>query len=139
MTSSLTPEEISRLEEFLKPPRIAIVATVGRSGMPQLTPNWYRFANVRLTISTTKERAKYRNLSCDKRLAVCIYSEPLAREYATLRGHAEIIDGESIWPETQAIVERYVAPERVNARMRELRTQNRVIISLVPERVIFRT
>ena len=135
----LTPEEVTRLEEFLRPPSIAVVATVGRSGMPQLTPNWYRFAEGRLAISTTKERIKYRNLMRDNRLAVCVCSEPLAAEYATLHGRAKIRDDESIWPETQAIVERYVSPEGVDARMRVLRTQNRIIISLAPERVLFRT
>ena len=139
MTVKPSPEELTRLEEFLAPPRIAVVATVGKTGMPQLTPNWYRFANGRLTISTTKERFKYLNLSRDDRLAVCIYSEPLAAEYATLRGQAQISDNISIWPETEAIVERYVAPDRVDARMRVLRGQQRVIISLKPERVVFRT
>ena len=132
MTPSLTAEEASRLEEFLRPPRIAVVATVGRSGMPQLTPNWYRYANGRLAVSTNKERIKYINLMRDPRLAVCIYSEPRAGGYVTLRGQAEVSDDESIWPETQAIVERYVAPENVDSRMRLLRAQNRVIISLVP-------
>ena len=117
------------------PPRIAVVATVGRTGMPQLTPNWYRFADGRLTVSTTKERIKYQNLSRDPRLAVCVYSEPRAKGYAVLRGLAEINDDESIWPETEAIVARYTEADKVDARMRTLRTQNRVIISLVPERV----
>ena len=135
----MTPDEVTRLEELLRPPGIAVVATVGRNGMPQLTPNWYRFANGRLTISTTKERIKYRNLSRDARIAVCIYSQPLAGDYATLLGEAEISDDESIWPETQAIFERYVSTEQADARIRELRTQNRIIVSLVPERVIFRT
>ena len=71
------------------------MGTVGRSGMPQLTPNWYRFANGKLTISTTKERFKYRNLARDARIAVCIYSEPLASDYATLWGQTEISDDES--------------------------------------------
>ena len=127
------------MQEFLRPPRIAVVGTVGRSGMPQLTPNWYRFANGKLTISTTKERFKYRNLARDARIAVCIYSEPLASDYATLWGQTEISDDESIWPETQAIFQRYVSPERLDVLMRELRTQNRVIITLAPERVVFRT
>ena len=70
---------------------------------------------------------------------MCVCSEPLAAEYATIHGRAEIRDDESIWPETQAIVERYVSPEGVDARMRVLRTQNRIIISLAPERVLFRT
>ena len=139
MTSTLSLAELSRLEEFLAPPRIAVVATLGRAGMPQLTPNWYRFADGRLAISTTRERVKYRNLLEDDRLSVCIYSEPLAEEYATLRGHARVRDDDTIWPETQAIVERYVDRQRVAARMEQLRTQNRVIISLAPERVVFRT
>jgi nitroimidazol reductase NimA-like FMN-containing flavoprotein (pyridoxamine 5'-phosphate oxidase superfamily) len=68
-----TAEELARLERFLEPSMIAVVATVGRTGMPQLTPNWYRFANGRLTMSTTKERVKYLNLSRDPKMAVCIY------------------------------------------------------------------
>ena len=139
MATGLTAEEMVRLEEFLKPSRIAVVATVGKTGMPQLTPNWYVFQDGRLALSITKERVKYRNLSRDSRLAICIYSEPWAAEYATIVGVAEVIDGESIWPVTRAIVERYVAPDAVEPRMRQLHAQNRVIISLVPERVVFRT
>lgn len=138
MSEGLTAQEMAQLEEFLKPPWIAVVATVGGSGLPQLTPNWYRFEDGELAVSTTRERVKYRNLVRDSRLAVCVCSEPQAENYATLTGRAEIIEGDAIWPETRAIVERYVAPEKVDARMRQLRTQDRVIISLVPERVVFR-
>jgi PPOX class probable F420-dependent enzyme len=107
--------------------------------MPQLTPVWYRFADGRFTMSITKQRLKYRNLIRDDRMAVCVVSEPLAAQYATITGPAEITQDASIWPETQAIVERYVAPKKVEARMRNLRRQDRVIVSLVPERVLFRT
>ena len=139
MTSSISAEAEGRLRDFLNPTRMAVVATVSRSGMPQLTPNWYVYADGRLSISTTKERVKHRNVSRDQRLAVCIYSEPRAAEYVTLLGLAQILDGEEIWPITRAIVERYVAPDRVEERMSELRKQNRVIISLAPNRVVFRT
>jgi hypothetical protein len=131
--------DLSRLEKFLEPSMIAVVATVGRTGMPQLTPNWYRFASGTLTMSTTKERIKYRNLSRDPQMAVCIYSGTDAGRYAAITGKAEISDDESIWSETRAIIERYVTPEGVEDRMRLLRTQDRVIISLTPERVVFRT
>jgi PPOX class probable F420-dependent enzyme len=134
----LSAEQSSRLQDFLTPSRIAVVATVGSTGMPQLTPNWYVWADGRLAMSTTKERFKYRNLSRDSRLSVCIYSEPGAQDYVVLTGRAEVSDDESIWPVTRAIVERYVARDQVAARMTELRTQNRVIISLTPERVVFR-
>ena len=137
MTSGLGKDEKARLEGFLGPSRIAVVATIDLGGVPHLTPNWYRFADGRLTMSTRKETVKSRNLSRDGRITVCICSEPLAESYATIWGRAEISDGESIWPETRAIVERYVAPERVDERMSVLRSQNRVIVSVVPERVVF--
>ena len=121
-----------KAEEFLKPSRIAVVATVGRTGMPHLTPNWYVYADGKVAISTTKERVKYRSLS------VCIYSEPQALEYVTVVGQAEIIDGDSIWPVTKAIVERYVEAASVEDRILRLRQENRIIISLTPEPVHFR-
>ncbi len=131
-------DDLAQLAAFLAPTKIAIVATIGRDGMPQLTPNWYVYQDGRIAISTTKQRVKYRNLIHDSRLAVCVLTDPLAQEYATIRGAAEIIDDDSIWPITEAIVRRYVRPERVQARMDHLRTEDRIIISLKPERVHFR-
>ena len=133
----MTVEERRRLEDFLAPSRIAIVATVGKTGMPQLTPNWYDFSDGRMKISTTKDRIKYLNLVKDDRLAVCVYSDALAHDYVTIRGHAEIIEGDAIWPDTLAIVKRYVEPDKVEARMTALRQQPRIIVSLDPERIHF--
>ncbi len=139
MTTGPNAAEIARLQEFLKPSLIAMLATIGASGMPQLTPNWYVFVGGRLAMSTRKETFKYRNLSRDQRLAVCIYSEPDAQDYVVVTGRVEITDDDSIWPTTRAIVERYVDPNQVESRMDLLKTQNRVIISLIPERVTFRS
>ena len=134
----MTPEEARRLEAFLRPAHIVVVATLGPSGMPHLTPNWYVYTNGTLMISTTKERIKYRNLRRDNRMAVCIYSEPQAQDYVTLWGRVTIRDDASIWPDTQAIVQRYVPAAGVEARMQQLRTQNRAILDLQPERMLFR-
>jgi PPOX class probable F420-dependent enzyme len=134
----LHPTEARRLEAFLEPSRIVVVATIGQHGMPQLTPNWYVYTNSTLMISTTKERVKYRNLSRDNRMTVCIYSEPQAQDYVTLWGHVRIRDDDSIWPHTRAIVERYVLPQGVEARLQQLRAQNRVILDFTPERALFR-
>ena len=138
MSATPTKENLTRLGEFLAPTKIAIVATIGRDGMPQLTPNWYVYQGGRIAISTTKQRVKYRNLVRDSRLAVCVLTEPLAQEYVTVRGPAEVIDDDSIWPITEAIVRRYVPEDRVQARMAQLRAEDRIIISLRPERVHFR-
>ena len=137
MTKTLSTDETARLERFLRPPRIAVVATIGPSGMSQLSPNWYWYTDGRLIISTTKDRVKYRNLSRDNRIVVCIYSEPEAAEYVTVRGFAEITDDDSIWPDTRVIEERYVAAELVDANLREMRNESRVLISVAPESVVF--
>ena len=134
----IDPEEQSRLAELLAPSRIAVVATIGRGGMPQLTPNWYVYSDGRLLVSTTRQRVKYRNLARDGRIAVCVCSEPMAEEYVTVRGRAEIRDDDSIWEDTRAIVERYVEPDRVEARMDMLRREDRVIVSVEPDGVVFR-
>ena len=123
---------------FCDRPRIAIVATLSRNGMPQLSPNWYGYKDGKLIISTTKDRVKFRNLSRDNRIAVCIYSEPAATDYVTVRGTAEIIDDESIWPDTRMIEERYVPSEQVDSNLRGMRSEGRILISLVPESVVFR-
>ncbi len=137
MSPRVGPGDLEKLEEFLKPSWIAVVATINRSGTPQLTPNWYSFSGGRLHVSTTKQRVKHRNLVRDGRLAVCV-SEPRGQDYATISGRAEVRDDESIWVETRDIVERYVEPGQVEARMADLRKQDRVIISLKPERVVLR-
>ena len=133
----MTTEEGKRLEDFLAPSRIAVVATVGKTGMPQLTPNWYDFSDGRMKISTTKDRFKYLNLVRDDRLSVCVYSGTLAEDYVAIRGHAEIIEGDAIWPDTLAIVKRYVTPDKVEAWMTAVRKQPRIIVSLEPERIHF--
>ena len=55
-----------------------------------------------------------------------------------MTGRADVFAGNDIWPDTRAIVERYVEPERVETVLDRMRKQNRVIISLTPEHVIFR-
>ena len=134
----ISAEERTRLAGFLAPSRIAVVATIGRDGMPQLTPNWYVYSGGRLLVSTTRQRVKYRNLVRDGRIAVCVCSEPMAEEYVTVRGRAEVRDDDSIWADTREIVERYVAPDGVEARMDALRGEDRVIISVEPDGVVFR-
>ena len=134
----MTPEDARHLEAFLQPSHIVVVATIGRNGMPHLTPNWYAYANGTLMISTTKEPVKYRNLRRNSRMTVCIYSAPRAQDYVTLWGRVNIRDDASIWPDTRAIVERYVPAQGVEARLQQLRPQNRVILDFKPERMLFR-
>ena len=82
----VTPEDKRRLVNFLEPSHIAVIATIGPSGAPQLTPNWYCVRDGKILISTTKERVKYRNLVRDNRMSICVYTEATAEDYATVWG-----------------------------------------------------
>ncbi len=137
-STPLSAEDRAKLTEFLEPARIVVVATIGRGGMPHLTPNWYFFDGETIAISTTKDRVKYRNLSREPRMSVCIYSEPRAVNYVTVTGPVSISDDESIWPVTRRIVERYADADRIEPQLREMRSQGRVILSLTPATVRFR-
>ena len=133
-----TEAQLARLREFIAPPRIAMVATIGKDGMPQLTPNWYAFNGEEIIVSITKQRVKYRNVMRDPRAAISICSEPLAEEYVTVSGPARIIDGDDIWGPTREIIGRYTEAEETDAFLDMLRNQDRVLLAVTPERVFFR-
>ncbi len=130
--------EHARLEAFLKPSLIAVAATVGTSGMPQVTPVWYDYRDGAMLISVTKERLKYKNLVRDPRLSVCVYGPPLAKVFVTMTGRAELSDDDSIWEPTRRICERYMSADEIEPWMRMLKGENRVIITLRPDRVMFK-
>ena len=101
------------IAHFLSASRIAVMATIAKDGVPQLTPNWYRYDGQVLTCITTKERQKYFNLQRDDRISVCVYADPGASEYVVMSDTATISD-QDIWDEARRIAERYVEPEHVD-------------------------
>lgn len=138
MPTNVTDDQRTRLAQFLEPSRIVMVATIGRDGMPHLTPNWFYYDGGRLAISTTKDRMKHRNLSRDPRMAVCIATEPMARDYLTISGPVSISEDDSIWPVTRIIIGRYMSAEVIEERIEHMKTEGRVILWLTPEKVVFR-
>ena len=138
MPTSMTDDQRTRLAEFLEPSRIIMVATIGRDGMPQMTPNWFYYDGHRLAMSTTRDRVKYRNLSRDPRMSVCIAVEPMASDYVSISGPVSISEDDSIWPVTRSIIGRYMSADVVDERIEHMKTEGRVILWLTPEKVAFR-
>ena len=129
--------DVDKLENFLRPPRTAVVATVRRDGTPQVTPVWYAYEDGRLTVAANENSAKVRNLQRDPRLSVCVYEGERGAEYVALYGQADVDTGDGVWPRVRAIVERYEKPEDVEDYMRELMSERFAIITLAPDRVLF--
>ena len=125
---------LSELSEFLQPSHIAVVGAINRDGTPQMTPTWYVWHKGRIAIYTTEESLKHRNLRRDSRMSLCVIEDPRAVNYATMRGTVEIEYPDSIWGVTKLIVERYVAPEKVDEWMGGLRAENGILLWLAPQR-----
>jgi PPOX class probable F420-dependent enzyme len=84
----MTPPQI---DEFLQAPRFAIIATKRTDGAPQLTPVWYLSENGRIYISISVNSAKYRNLSRDRRISICIAAEHPDARAVMIYGTAKLI------------------------------------------------
>jgi PPOX class probable F420-dependent enzyme len=126
--------EQQEITAYLAAPHIAVVATVHRNGAPHLTPNWYRYDGKVLTLITRTDRLKYLNLQRDNRISVCIYDPPAASNYVVISGTASCND-QDIWDEARRIIERYRAPEEVDEYLARWKTEPRVLVTVMPERI----
>ena len=87
----------AQVEEFLQVPRFAVVGTIRRNGAPQLTPVWYLYESGRVYVSMSVNSAKYRNLSRDPRVCICIAGQHPDARAVMIHGAAELIPEESAW------------------------------------------
>jgi PPOX class probable F420-dependent enzyme len=87
----------AQVDEFLQEPRFAVIGTIRRKGTPQLTPVWFLYENGRVYVSMSTNSAKYRNLTRDPRVCICISaSHPDARA-VIIHGAVELFPAESAW------------------------------------------
>jgi PPOX class probable F420-dependent enzyme len=87
--------DLSQIKAFLDEPRHAIAAVLRPSGEAQLSPIWFLYEADRLYFSVLQKSAKYRQLSRDPRITLCIDAgHPDARAVA-ISGVAELITEES--------------------------------------------
>jgi PPOX class probable F420-dependent enzyme len=87
----------SEVEEFLQVPRFAVVGTNRVNGAPQLTPVWYLYENGRIYMSTSVNTAKYRNMSRDPRICICIAAQHPDALAVMIYGAVELIPEDSAW------------------------------------------
>jgi PPOX class probable F420-dependent enzyme len=84
----------------------AIVATVRRDGLPQVTPNWYLWTGEEFWISTSAATAKIHNLRRDPRI-VLVIDDPASGDYVQVIGSATIIEGPEVREPTLALIAKY--------------------------------
>ena len=130
------PMTQDKINAFLNGKHNAILATIKKDGSPQLTPMIYRWDGEQFWISTTKDRAKYTNITRDPRISLCI-DDAATTTTVIATGKARITE-ENLWADTLKIVERYRGPEQAAAYVKSMQDKKepRVILILKPDKVI---
>ena len=85
----------SQIHAFLAAPRHAIAAVLRPGGAPQLSPIWFLYEDKRLYFSIGLDSAKYRQLSRDPRIALCIDAGHPDARAVSISGTAQFMTAES--------------------------------------------
>lgn len=120
---------------LLTQPNTAIIGVNRATGAPQLTVVWYVWDGKDFIFTTTKDRAKYRNIKRNPAISLLV-EDSATHTSVTAYGQAEIIEhptGEL----TRPIVEKYIPEaQREEALQGILNDPTRVLIVLHPEKII---
>jgi PPOX class probable F420-dependent enzyme len=115
----------------------AIVATVRRDGLPQVTPNWYLWTGEEFWISTSAATAKTHNLRRDPRI-VLVIDDPASGDYVQVIGSATIIEGLEVREPTIALIRKYRDEPDVVPHWETISAESaRVLIVVRPDRFLW--
>jgi PPOX class probable F420-dependent enzyme len=97
MTDQCTEMSQDQIEAFLETPRLAVLGTNRVNGPPQLTPIWYLYENGLMYVSMSANSVKFRNLTRDPRISICVSGAHPDARGVMLYGTAKLIVEESDW------------------------------------------
>lgn len=119
MSQTQSPTRVisDQVRAFLEEPRFAVMATINRSGTPQLTVMWYALHPTEdvVVLNATRGLLKERNLRRDARMSLCVED---AMRYVSLQGHAELIEDRG---QQEREVNEWIAPRYIGQRLGTLR------------------
>lgn len=106
------------VEQFLREPNVAALATVRPDGRPHVTPVWYEFDGRDFVVSTFRNTQKFKNILRKGFAALCIYSHDIPYREVIVEGAARagsLID--NVWRQRVAV--RYLGEAAGRAYVRD--------------------
>ena len=102
-----------KVREFLEEPHYAVMATINRSGTPQLTVMWYALHPEEdvILLNSSHHLLKVKNLRRDPRMTLCVED---GMRYVTLEGTAKLIEDRA---QQQRDVDDHIAPRYIGQRL----------------------
>lgn len=126
-----------RQQAFLATMPNVIVATVRRTGLPQLTPVWYLWTGEEIWICAAAGTAKVHNLRRDARIVLCI-DDPASGDYVQITGTATIIEGPDARDAALVLIRKYREEPDVVPHWEGISAvAEQVIIAVRPERFMW--
>ena len=105
------------VEEFLREPHVASLATVQPDGRPHVTPVWYEYDGREFIISSPRGTQKLRNIAAKGYAAISIHDQPTYR-HVIAQGTARVGSPvDNVWRERVAM--RYLGETAGRAYVRE--------------------
>lgn len=128
----MIPDFSKPILSFLKEPHYMVLATIGKTGVPQLTVVWFFYENGLIKISITKTRVKYKNILRDSRVSCLIYDRTNPYRYLQVRGTVVNIEDDPEFVFGGFLCERYGRDE--NYRRDPIRKkEGRITVSIKPD------
>ena len=123
------PEPIPESHRDLLESRVAIMATVGPDGRPQVSALWFLAQDGTVKISLNTSRQKAKNLQRNPKVSVVLLDLANPRRYVELRGDAEIQPDDDY-----AFADLVGAKYGVDLRSRDRPGEGRLIVTIHPVR-----
>jgi PPOX class probable F420-dependent enzyme len=128
----MTPAD---LDEFLRQPHVAVLATLRRDGRPYTVPVWFLERDGSYWITGTYERVWCQQLRHDPRASLCIEATAPVPGHVGVDGRVVLheLPEHDIWPTSRALVDRYLPPDAREAFFANMQTEHRLLFELVPD------
>lgn len=124
------PESIPASHRDLLESKVAMLATIGPNGRPQLTALWFLAEGDTVKISLNTSRQKYKNLQARPAVSLMLMDHANPSRYVEMRGIAEV------QPDADyKFADKVGAKYGVDLRTRDKPGDGRVIVTIRPDRV----
>lgn len=123
-----------KIKAFLDEKRFAVLATVGKDGLPQQTVMWYELQDDTIMMNTAAGRVKSSNLQRDQRVSICVED---GYRYVTIVGRVELDDDqERAQADIARLAYRYHDEEKARSMLPSFESAHRITIRQSIERVV---
>ena len=114
--ATLTHAEI---DEFLRDPHVAQLATIRPDGRPHVAPVWYIREDEQVKVMTFESSVKVRNVNANPKVALSVATDGHPYRYVVLEGDA-VVTKDNLEREVERLCVHYEGPERGAEYTKEL-------------------